>query len=62
MGVFYFLTSISYSTEERDEEGNAEIHDEAMEDGERGKVLTTITRDDRQGGVHGGRATHTDRS
>ena len=32
-----------------------------MKDGERGKVLTTITRDDGQRGIHRSRTTHTDR-
>lgn len=47
--------------EERDEEGDAEVHDEAMEDGEGGKILTAVARDDRQRGVHRCRAAHADR-
>ena len=69
--IFYlislYLTFSTYLTSSQlakrgDEEGNAEVHAEAMEDRERDKVFATIARDDRQGGVHRCRTTNTDGS
>ena len=48
--------------EERDKEGYTEVHDEAVEDGERDEVFAAVARDDRQRGVHGGRTAYADGS
>ena len=51
-GPAIYMSKRLQFTEERDEEGHAEIHAEAMEDGECGEVLATVARDDGQRGVH----------